>query len=135
SGRSDSSGLWPSARVGGRGLARAGADGARWGMDEPPTSAPLPPGTQLGRYQIVRMLSFGGMGELYLAKTAGLEGFEKEFALKRILAQFASDPSFEHMLLDEARLMASLQHPNIVQVFDIDRVDGLTFFTMEYVHG
>lgn len=81
------------------------------------------------------MLSLGGMGELYLAKTAGIEGFEKEFVLKRILAQFAADPSFEDMLLDEARLMATLQHPNIVQVFDIDRVDGFTFFTMEYVHG
>lgn len=98
-------------------------------------NAPLPPGTRLGRYEIVRMLNMGGMGELYLAKTAGIEGFEKEFALKRILAQFATDPAFENMLLDEARLMATLQHPNIVQVFDIDRVGGFAFFTMEYVHG
>lgn len=97
--------------------------------------APLPPGTRLGRYEIVRMLSMGGMGELYLARTSGIEGFEKEFALKRILAQFASDPAFESMLLDEARLMATLHHPNIVQVFDIDRHGGLAFFTMEYVHG
>jgi serine/threonine protein kinase len=104
-------------------------------MDAALSNPPLAPGTRLGRYEIVRMLSFGGMGELYLAKAAGIEGFEKEFALKRILAQFASDPSFESMLLDEARLMSSLQHPNIVQVFDIDRVDGFTFFTMEYVHG
>jgi serine/threonine-protein kinase len=102
---------------------------------DPDVNAPLPPGTRLGRYEIVRMLSLGGMGELYLAKTLGIEGFEKEFALKRILAQFATDPTFEHMLLDEARLMATLHHPNIVQVFDIDRKGGFAFFTMEYVHG
>lgn len=97
--------------------------------------APLAPGTRLGNYEIVRILRLGGMGELYLARRAGIEGFEKQVALKRILAQFASDPTFENMLLDEARLMATLEHPNIVQVFDIDRVRGSTFFAMEYVQG
>ncbi|MEN9581329.1 MAG: hypothetical protein RJA70_4338 [Pseudomonadota bacterium] len=75
------------------------------------------------------------MGELYLARTSGIEGFEKVVVLKRIHPQFASRSDFEQMLLDEARLMATLHHPNIVQVYDVGRHEGCTFFTMEYVHG
>ncbi len=95
----------------------------------------LAAGSRLGKYEILRLLNVGGMGELYLARTAGIEGFEKLVALKRILPQFAARSEFEQMLLDEARLMATLHHPNIVQVYDVGRHDGSTFFTMEYVHG
>jgi serine/threonine protein kinase len=55
--------------------------------------------------------------------------------LKRVLAERARDPHFARMFLDEARLSAQLQHPNIAQVYDVGQLDGTYFYTMEYVHG
>src|SRR5688572_25571345 len=75
------------------------------------------------------------MAEIFLAMTESIEGFEKLVVIKRILPQFAGDPSFRRMFLDEARLAATLDHPNIVNVHDIGELDGSYFFTMEYVHG
>src|SRR5262245_46377720 len=75
------------------------------------------------------------MAELYLARTLGIEGFEKLVVLKRILPQYGSNASFVNMFLNEARLAATLHHPNIAQVYDIGLEDGDYFFAMEYVHG
>ncbi|HWU88175.1 MAG TPA: serine/threonine-protein kinase, partial [Kofleriaceae bacterium] len=75
------------------------------------------------------------MAELYLARSAGLEGFEKLVVLKRILPQLADNASFVTMFLNEARLAATLHHPNIAQVFDIGQDGTDYFFSMEYVHG
>jgi protein kinase-like protein len=75
------------------------------------------------------------MAELYLAKASGIEGFEKLVVLKRILPQHAASEDFVAMFLAEARLAASLHHPNIAQTYDIGEVKGSYFFTMEYVHG
>ena len=55
--------------------------------------------------------------------------------LKRVLAEHSRDARFAQMFLDEARLAAQLQHPNIAQVYDVGKLDGSYFFTMEYVHG
>ena len=95
----------------------------------------LPAGTLLGKYEIVRKLATGGMAEIYLARIRGTAGFEKLVVLKRILPNVAEDPTFVHMFLDEARLAATLQHPNIADVYDVGDADGVYFFTMEYVHG
>jgi serine/threonine protein kinase len=75
------------------------------------------------------------MAELFLARATGIEGFEKLVVLKRILPQHAGDGRFIRMFLQEARLAATLAHPNIVQVYDIGKVGGTYFFTMEHVHG
>jgi hypothetical protein len=75
------------------------------------------------------------MAELYLARTVGMEGFEKLVCVKRILPQYANNPSFVNMFLNEARLAATLHHPNIAQVYDIGQEQGEYFFAMEYVHG
>jgi len=75
------------------------------------------------------------MAELYLARTVGLEGFEKLVVIKRILPQLAANASFVTMFVNEARLAATLQHPNVAQVYDIGNDDGDYFFAMEYVHG
>ncbi len=95
----------------------------------------LSPGTCLDKYQIVRGLAVGGMAELYLARTTGMKGFRRLVALKRILPTYAASPEFTSMFVDEARLVARLEHPNIAQVFDIGHDDAGLFFTMEYVHG
>src|SRR5262245_2610314 len=75
------------------------------------------------------------MAELYLARTVGIEGFEKLVVVKRILPQFADNANFVSMFLNEARLAATLHHPNIAQVYDIGHEHGDYFFCMEYIHG
>jgi len=77
----------------------------------------------------------GGMAELFLGFTQSMHGFEKLVVLKRILPQFAENPDFVRMFLDEARLAATLDHPNIAHVYDIGEHHGSYFFSMEYVHG
>src|SRR4029079_2285443 len=92
-------------------------------------------GERLGKYQLIRRLAVGGMAEIYLAQASGLEGFEKLIVIKRILPQHALDPQLRRMFLDEARLMATLTHPHITQVYDVGSDGDAPFFAMEYVHG
>lgn len=94
-----------------------------------------PAGRSIGRYRIVRRLAEGGMGEIFLALAQGRAGFQKVVVVKRILQQSATNQDVVRMFLDEARLMAALNHPNIVQVYDFGSVGGAHFFVMEYVHG
>jgi len=101
----------------------------------PQQSRHLGPGDELGRYELIRQIAIGGMAELYLARTLGFEGFEKLVVIKRILPQFSNTTSFVAMFTNEARLAATLQHPNVAQVYDIGIDDGDYFFAMEYVHG
>ncbi len=96
---------------------------------------PSPELTRLGSYEIVRKLAKGGMAELFLARSVGPEGFEKLVVLKKILPRYSENPRFVQLFLDEAKLAASFDHPHIVHVYDMGRVDGHYFFTMEYVHG
>ncbi|MCA9706664.1 MAG: serine/threonine protein kinase [Myxococcales bacterium] len=104
----------------------SGAPRADWIAGERP---------RLGKYQLIRRLATGGMAEIYLARAAAIEGFEKLVVLKRILPQYAESEAFIRMFLAEARLAATLHHPNIVQVYDIGEDDGAYFFAMEYVQG
>ena len=91
--------------------------------------------TRLGRYTLLGKLAQGGMAELFLAKSEGIEGFEKIVVLKRILPSFAEDEEFIELFVSEARLAAQLDHANIVHVHDIGRDGTDFFFTMEYLHG
>jgi len=86
-------------------------------------------------YYIERRLAAGGMAEVFVAKRIGPHGFEKRVALKRILPQFAVEPDFVHMFIDEARLAARLDHANIVQVFDFGQSDNTFYIAMELVDG
>lgn len=90
---------------------------------------------QVGKYQLGRLLAVGGMAEIYLARETGIAGFERWVVIKRILPQFEADAEFVRMFLDEARLAATLQHPNVVQVFAVDEHEGLHYLAMEYLHG
>src|ERR1044071_223477 len=92
-------------------------------------------GSTANSYQILAKLASGGMAEIFLARGEGVAGVERYCGLKRILRDRASDVQFVQMFLDEARLAAQLQHPNIAQVYDIGKLGDSYFFTMEYVHG
>ncbi len=92
-------------------------------------------GSTANSYQILAKLATGGMAEIFLARGEGVAGVERYCVLKRILRDRASDVHFVRMFLDEARLAAQLQHPNIAQVYDIGKLGDSYFFTMEYVHG
>jgi serine/threonine protein kinase len=104
-------------------------------------SAPnLPPGSDLlprrmGKYTLVRRLATGGMAELFLAIQRSVAGFEKLIVIKRILPSLNQDQAYVEMLLHEARVAATLSHPNVVQVFDLGSIDGGYFIAMEHVHG
>src|SRR5438552_10937854 len=90
---------------------------------------------QLGKYKLVRKLSSGGMGEVFLARMDGPAGFVKTVVVKRILRRFAQDQTFIDRFLNEARLAALLAHPNVVQIFELGESDGTWFIAMEYVNG
>jgi len=90
---------------------------------------------RLGKYQLLRKLATGGMAEVFLAKTAGPMGFEKQLVIKRILPHLAEDPQFVQMFLGEAKLAAQLNHPNLVQIFDFGESEGSYFIAMEYIDG
>lgn len=87
------------------------------------------------KYTVLERLAVGGMAELFLAEREGLHGFRKKVVIKKMLPQYASDEMYIQMFLDEARLVARLNHASIVQVFDIGQGDDGIFFTMEYVDG
>jgi hypothetical protein len=87
----------------------------------------------LDRYQFIRVLGRGGMGELHLARRAGPNGFHRLVALKKMLIN-AQGPALERFLA-EARVAAELLHPNIVAVLDLGEVSGGWFIEMEYLSG
>ena len=90
---------------------------------------------QQQRYRVLEKIAAGGMAEVFRAESAGLEGFKKTVAIKRVLPHLSQKKEFIGMFLDEARLSASLSHSNVVQVFDIGVGDDTYFIVMEYVDG
>jgi serine/threonine protein kinase len=90
---------------------------------------------QQQRYRVVEKLESGGMAEVFLAESEGLQGFRKQVAIKRVLPHLSEKKKFISMFLDEARLSAQLSHSNCVQVFDIGVGDNAYFIVMEYVDG
>ncbi|MGE0327216.1 MAG: protein kinase [Polyangiaceae bacterium] len=90
---------------------------------------------RLGEYQLLERLGVGGMAEVYVATRSGPHGFVKRVALKCMLPELLQDARFVEMFCDEARIMASLHHPNLVQVLDFGEVDGRLFMALEYVDG
>src|SRR5690242_8914645 len=90
---------------------------------------------QQQRYRVIERLASGGMAEVFVAESAGIEGFKKQVAIKRVLPHLSEKKRFIAMFLDEARLSAQLSHSNVVQVFDIGVGDNAYFIVMEYVEG
>jgi len=88
-----------------------------------------------GKYQLVAELGQGGMADVILAVARGPVGFHKLVVIKRLRYHLADDPEFVAMLVDEARLAARLNHPNIVHTNEVGEVDGRFFIAMEYLEG
>jgi serine/threonine-protein kinase len=89
----------------------------------------------VGRYALYDVIGSGGMASVHLALLLGPVGFTRTVAVKRLHPQFATDPEFVSMFLDEARLAARIRHPNVVQTLDVVASDGGLFVVMELVQG
>src|SRR6476646_4577846 len=92
-------------------------------------------GDVVGRYRLLGEMARGGMGIVYVAAAQGPAGFSKLVALKELRPDLVEDEEFLTMFLDEARMAARLNHPNIVQTNDVDQHDGRHFIAMEYLEG
>ncbi len=88
-----------------------------------------------GKYDLLERIAAGGMAEVFLARTTGLAGFERRLVVKRIRDEHASDPRFVQSFVNEARIGVHLNHPNIVQVYELGRVGESWFIAMEHLHG
>jgi eukaryotic-like serine/threonine-protein kinase len=88
-----------------------------------------------GKYRLLGILASGGMARLYLAVMTGIDGFSRVVALKQVLPHLAESREFINMFLNEARLAAKLDHPNIVRIYELGEIDGQYFISMEYLPG
>jgi serine/threonine protein kinase len=91
--------------------------------------------TQFGKYQIIERIASGGMAEVFKARMEGLGGFQRLFAIKRIIPQHSKNKEFVEMLVEEAKIAGLLSHANIVQIVDLGQVDDSYYIAMEYVDG
>ena len=94
-----------------------------------PTAIPF------GKYLLLRRIAVGGMAEVFLAKTFGVEGFEKLLAVKRILPSLGEDSEFIQMFIDEAKISGQLTHPGIVPIYELGKQGDAHYIAMEYVWG
>ncbi|HEX3759966.1 MAG TPA: serine/threonine-protein kinase [Kofleriaceae bacterium] len=78
-------------------------------------------------------IAVGGMAEVFLGVHKGVEGFIKVVVIKRVLPHLSTNPEFIRMFVDEARLAARLEHPNIVRTYEFGEVNGHYFSAMEYL--
>ena len=89
----------------------------------------------IDRYAIFDEIASGGMATVHLGRLLGSVGFSRTVAIKRLHPQFAKDPEFVSMFVDEARVAARIRHPNVVPTIDVVRTDTELFLVMEYVQG
>jgi serine/threonine protein kinase len=92
-------------------------------------------GERFGKYLLVGEIAVGGMAEVFLAVHKGLEGFIKVVVIKRVLPHLMNNADFVRMFVDEARLEARLEHPNIVRTYEFGEVKGQYYTAMEYLAG
>jgi serine/threonine protein kinase len=92
-------------------------------------------GRVIGRYVLYSEIAAGGMATVHLGRLRGVGGFSRTVAIKRLHPQFAKDPEFVAMFLDEARLAGRIRHPNVASVLDVVALEGELFLVMEFVLG
>ncbi|HKO90421.1 MAG TPA: serine/threonine-protein kinase, partial [Polyangiaceae bacterium] len=89
----------------------------------------------VGRYALFDEIAAGGMATIHLGRLVGPVGFSRTVAIKTLHPQFAKDPEFVEMFLEEARLASRIQHPNVISTLDVATGEGEVFLVMEYVAG
>jgi tRNA A-37 threonylcarbamoyl transferase component Bud32 len=100
------------------------------------TAQPMTQPVQFGeRYWLRELMAVGGMAEIYRARQDAMASFEKDVVIKRLKPDLARDPRLVEMFLDEARIGAGLNHPNVVHVYDVSEQDGIPFIAMELILG
>src|ERR1700691_843615 len=98
--------------------------------------APEPKTERLGeRYALYGEIASGGMATVHFGRLRGPVGFARTVAIKRLHSQYASEPDFVSMFVDEARLAARVRHPNVVATIDVVASENLLYLVMEYVQG
>ncbi|MCB9553748.1 MAG: protein kinase [Myxococcales bacterium] len=90
---------------------------------------------QFGKYLLLDQIGTGGMAEIWRARQFGAAGFQKTLCIKKILRHLADNDDFVAMFIDEAKIAVSLQHANVVQIYDLGSVQKEYFIAMEYVFG
>ncbi|HBU47301.1 MAG TPA: serine/threonine protein kinase, partial [Myxococcales bacterium] len=90
---------------------------------------------RFGRYQLLHRIAQGGMAEVYLAQQTGPAGFSKRLVIKKIHPHLAHNEEFVGMFLDEARVAAQLNHPNIAQIYELGEDEGQYYIAMEFIDG
>ncbi|MCU0663632.1 MAG: serine/threonine protein kinase, partial [Myxococcota bacterium] len=95
----------------------------------------VPQRQHVGRYEIIYPIAQGGMAAVYVARLSGMAGFEKLYAVKVIHPHLSEDEAYINMFLDEARLAAGIQHPNVAETFEVGHDDGVLYMVVEFVHG
>jgi serine/threonine protein kinase len=93
------------------------------------------PGVVLGRYECLLPIARGGMAAVWAARARGARGFQKIVAIKTMLPSLSTEPDFEKMFLDEARVVAGIRHPNVVEVIDLGEEAHLLYIVMEWIDG
>ena len=101
-------------------------------MDDAPAQKPM---RVLGRYALYGKLASGGMATVHYGRLLGPVGFSRTVAIKRLHPQFSKDPEFAAMFLDEARVAARIQHPNVAATVDVVATEGELFLVMDYIRG
>ena len=98
--------------------------------------AQLQPGHRLDRYELLCPLAYGGMASVWLARFGGRRGFERLVVVKMVLPQYASDPRFQEMFVDEARIASLIEHANVARILDVGEHDeNTTYIVMEWIDG
>lgn len=90
---------------------------------------------RVGRYELIYRLGSGGMATVFVGRLSGPAGFERMMAVKVIHQHLADSKKFIDMFLDEARMAALIHHPNVVEIYEVGRDQGLFFMVGEFVHG
>jgi serine/threonine protein kinase len=91
--------------------------------------------TAYGKYQLLVKLATGGLADLYQAQTRLANGRDLAVVIKRLRPEVVANPEFAAMFVDEARIAAALDHPNIARIYEWGRVEHSYFIAMEYIEG
>lgn len=92
------------------------------------------PGAKVGRYRLLAPIACGGMAQVWAARPE-VSGFARTIALKLIRHEYATDPEYVRMFLDEATVAAAVQHPNVCETYELGCEDGVLFLALEWVAG